>query len=145
MLFPALFTQYCTTLELKLTSLRRDVLYVLWRATKPLKAYEILDALLKIKPNSTPPTVYRALEFFETNGLVHKIESIQCYTLCHEPCKQLPSEVLMVCGDCHQVVEVYDEGVRELFASLAGANDFQLRQNAVELKGTCRDCVQGIL
>lgn len=138
--FPASFIQYCATLQLKLTSLRKEVFYVLWCATKPLKAYEILDNLLKIKPNSTPPTVYRALDFFEVNGLVHKIESIQSYTLCREPHKHLPSEVLMVCGGCHHVVEVYDDAVRDLFATLAGANYFQLRQDAIELKGTCRAC-----
>jgi len=139
--FPAPFLQYCATLQFKLTSLRKEVFYVLWCAHKPLKAYEILNDLLKIKPNSTPPTVYRALEFFETNGLVHKIESIQCYTLCREPHKQLSSEVLMVCGDCHQVVEVYDKAVRDLFATLADANCFQLRQDAIELKGTCQACL----
>ena len=139
--FPVPFLQYCTTLTPKLTSLRKEVLYVLWCATKPLKAYEILDSLLKTKLNATPPTVYRALEFFEMHGLIHKIESIQCYTLCCEPHKQLPSEVLMVCGDCHQVVEVYDESVQALFASLAGANFFQLRQDAIELKGTCQACL----
>ena len=62
--YPVLFTQYCSTLELKLTSLRKEVLYILWCAKKPLKAYEILDDLLKTKSNSTPPTVYRALLFF---------------------------------------------------------------------------------
>lgn len=126
---------------MKLTSLRKDVLYVLWSAHKPLKAYEILDGLLKIKPNSTPPTVYRALEFFEANALVHKIESIQCYTLCCEPHKHLPSEILMVCGDCHQVSEIYDEGICALFTTLADANCFQLSQDAIELKGTCQRCI----
>ncbi len=139
--YPDSFVHYCASLDLKLTSLRKEVLYVLWCATKPLKAYEILDALLKMKPNSTPPTVYRALEFFEAHALVHKIESIQSYTLCCEPHKHLSSEVLMVCGGCHQVVEIYDEGVCDLFATLAGANGFPLRQDAIELKGTCRDCV----
>ncbi len=140
--YPALFIQFCTTLELTLTSRRKEVLYVLWCATKPLKAYEILDALLKTKSNSTPPTVYRALEFFEAAALVHKIESIQCYTLCSQPHKQLPLEVLMVCSDCHQVVEVYDEGVSLAFANLSHAHLFLLRQNAIELKGTCQACLE---
>lgn len=138
--YPILFNQFSTSLELKLTSLRKEVLYVLWCATKPLKAYEILDSLLKIKPNATPPTVYRALEFFETSALVHKIESIQCYTLCCEPNKQLPSEVLMVCSDCHQVVEMYDEDVCAVFAKLADAHSFHLSQDAIELKGICQVC-----
>ncbi len=138
--YPASFIDYCATLNMKLTSLRKEVLYVLWSATKPLKAYDILEHLLKTKANSTPPTVYRALVFFVSMGLVHKIESIQCYTLCHEPQKQLSSEVLMVCGECLQVIEVYHEGLSVMFATLAYEHGFQLRQDAIELKGICKAC-----
>src|SRR5436190_23974973 len=108
MIYPALFLNYCAATELKLTSLRKSVLFILWNAGKPLKAYEILDNLLLIKQNSKPPTVYRVLDYFVDYGVVHKIESIQSYTLCHEPEKHLPSEILMVCNDCHQVNEIYD-------------------------------------
>lgn len=139
--YPPSFTQYYEALELKLTSLRKDVLYILWCAQKPLKAYEILDSLLKVKSNSTPPTVYRALIFFLASGTVHKIESIQSYTLCCEPEKHLSSEVLMVCNSCHQVIEVGDAMVRTLVAKLAEAHHFQLKQDAIELKGTCKDCL----
>ena len=140
MIYPVDFVQYCATLELKLTSLRKEVLYILWCAQKPLKAYEILESLLKTKSNSTPPTVYRALIFFLASGAVHKIESIQSYTLCCYPEKHLPSELLMVCDGCHQVVEVYDPEVRSLVAQLANACQFQLKQDAIELKGTCKRC-----
>lgn len=139
--YPATFLQYCATLELKLTALRKEVLYVLWCAQKPLKAYEILDSLLKTKSNSTPPTVYRALIFFLASGIVHKIESIQSYTLCCEPEKHWSSELLMVCNTCHQVVEIYDAAVRGLVARLADAHYFQLKQDAIELKGTCKQCL----
>ena len=140
MIYPTSFIQYCVTLELKLTSLRKEVLYILWCAQKPLKAYEILDNLLKIKQNSKPPTVYRALVFFLATGVVHKIESIQSYTLCCEPGKHLPSELLMVCNNCHQVVEVYDSEVRHWVLKLAESHHFQLKQDAIELKGLCKLC-----
>ncbi len=139
--YSILFNQYCESLALKLTSLRKEVLYVLWSEKKPLKAYEILDSLLKIKPNSTPPTVYRALVFFVAKGIVHKIESIQCYTLCCEPEKHLPSEVLMVCNNCHQVVEVYDALMHALVARLAVDHCFKINQDAIELKGICQQCL----
>ena len=139
--YPAPFVQYCSSLELRLTSLRKDVLYILWCAQKPLQAYEILDSLLKIKSNSTPPTVYRALIFFLGSGILHKIESIQSYTLCCEPEKHLSSELLMVCNSCYQVVEVYDAAVRSLIAKLADTHHFQLKQDAIELKGICKLCL----
>ena len=139
--YSILFNQYCESLARKLTSLRKEVLYVLWCEKKPLKAYDILNNLLKIKPNSTPPTVYRALAYFEAKGIVHKIESIQCYTLCREPEKHLPSELLMVCNDCHQVVEVYDEMMHELVARLAVDHCFKLNQDTIELNGICQMCL----
>lgn len=138
--FPVNFLQCCASLELKLTSLRKEVLYILWQAQKPLKAYEILDNLLKIKQHAKPPTVYRALEYFAAHGVVHKIESIQSYTLCGEPEKHLSSEVLMVCNDCHHVVEIYDLAVRDILVKLAGAHHFTLHQDAIELKGVCQQC-----
>lgn len=139
--YPDNFVEYCTTLGLKLTSLRKAILYILWAAAKPLKAYEILNHLLHTKPNSTPPTVYRILEFLASHGIVHKIESIQSYTLCCEPEKQLFSEVLMVCNGCHQVIEVYDAQVQSLVKQLAERSHFTLGHDAIELKGMCRQCL----
>lgn len=138
--YPTSFVDYCANLDLKLTSLRKEVLYILWCAQKPLKAYETLTNLLTIKPNSKPTTVYRTLDFFVTSGLVHKIESIQSYTLCCEPDKHLPSEVLMVCNNCHKVTEIYDARIRNLVAKLASTHHFQLKQDAIELKGLCQQC-----
>lgn len=141
--FPASFLHYCASLELKLTSLRKEVLYILWQAQKPLKAYEILDNLLKIKQHAKPPTIYRALEYFTAHGAVHKIESIQSYTLCGEPEKHLSSEVLMVCNDCHHVIEIYDPAIRAMVVKIADQHQFKLHQDAIELKGICSTCRLG--
>jgi len=138
--YPTDFIDYCTTLTQKFTSLRKEVLYILWSVKKPLKAYEILDSLLKTKSNSTPPTVYRTLDFLASHGIVHKIESIQSYTLCREPEKHLFSEVLMVCNNCHQVIEIYDSTLQALVTQIATNNNFKLGQDTIELKGLCRLC-----
>jgi len=138
--YPTNFVQYCSTLGVKLSSLRKEVLYILWCAKKPLKAYEILDNLLLTKSNSKPPTVYRSLVFLSSHGIVHKIESIQSYTLCREPEKHLFSEVLMVCNHCHQVIEVYDAMMQALVTQIAANNHFKLGQDTIELKGLCMAC-----
>ena len=138
--FPTSFLEFCATLKLRLTSSRKEVLYILWQAQKPLKAYEILDNLLRIKPHSKPPTIYRTLEYFVRNGAAHKIESIQSFTLCGEPEKHLSSEALMVCHYCHNVVEIYDAALRDVVVKLAKIHHFKLHQDAIELKGTCEKC-----
>ncbi|MBA3536001.1 MAG: transcriptional repressor [Tatlockia sp.] len=142
MIYPASFLNYCATMELKITSLRKSVLFILWNTEKPLKAYEILDNLLKIKKNAMPPTVYRVLEYFVAFGVIHKIESIQSYTLCREPEKHYSSEVLMVCNNCHQVNELYDGVLHALVQKLSQENHFHLGKGAIELRGSCEKCSQ---
>ncbi|MDP3560710.1 MAG: Fur family transcriptional regulator [Legionellaceae bacterium] len=139
--YPVSFIDYCDALTLKLTALRKSVLYILWLAKKPIKAYEILNELLTMKPNATPPTVYRALDFFVAQGVLHKIESIQSYTLCCEPAKQLPSEILMVCNSCHQVIELYDMLACTVLTKISTEQSFRLNHDVIELKGTCYSCL----
>lgn len=139
-MFTDSFLNYYASLELKLTPLRKDVLYILWCAKKPLKAYEILDNLLKIKVNSNPPTVYRSLAYLTRFNIVHKIESIQSYTVCSKPEKHLISELLMVCSQCHDVIEVHDVQIQTLVKTIADNNHFVLSQDTIELKGFCGDC-----
>ena len=138
--YPPLFIEYFKQLPMTLTSLRKAVLFSLWNAQKPLKAYDILDYLVKIKPNMTAATVYRALDYFMGLGLLHKIESIQSYTLCTSPEQHRPSEMLMVCHACHQVIEVYNVRLCELLRQLASDEIFQLSQDVIELRGLCVHC-----
>lgn len=140
MKYPPLFIDYCLAFEYRLTSLRKSVLFILWQTEKPLKAYEILDQLLQIKENSKPPTVYRVLDYFVNCGVVHKIESIQSYTLCREPEKHQSSEILMVCNRCYQVQEIHDSELQALVKKITAANLFNLGEDAIELKGFCTAC-----
>ncbi|MCH9689548.1 MAG: transcriptional repressor [Gammaproteobacteria bacterium] len=138
--YPAAFLVYCQGIPLTLTSLRKTVLYALWQADKPLKAYDILNSLLDEQPNATAAAVYRALGFFVTAGVVHKIDSIQSYTLCGEPETKLCSEVLMVCSMCHGVREIQDEKVRNAVTHLAHLDAFSLSDDPIELRGMCNTC-----
>lgn len=140
MSYPEEFIHFCTTLPEKLTSLRKNILYILWKADKPLKAYDILQLLLTTKDNSKPPTVYRVLDYFVAAGLVHKIESIQCYTLCQEHEKHHQVEILMLCNQCHQVQEIYDKNLHIMVNKLTHRQGFALSQHAIELNGICRLC-----
>lgn len=138
--YPDSFIEYFKQLPVTLTSLRKAVLFSLWETQKPLKAYEILQFLSEIKPNITATTVYRALDYFMKIGLLHKIESIQAYTLCASPEHHYPSEILMVCDVCHQVIEIYHAQFRELLTQITGCANFQLNKDVIELKGLCKEC-----
>lgn len=138
--FPPDFIEYCAAIGYKLTSLRKEVLFILWRAKRPLKAYDILAELVQTNANAKPPAVYRSLLYFVELGIVHKIDSIQSYTLCEQHENHPALDILMVCDGCHQVAEVSDAAVQSLLKQLADNSQFVLKQDAIELKGLCRTC-----
>src|SRR3990172_11321269 len=75
----------CFARGVRLTNLRRRVLELVWRSHEPVKAYDILDKLRDEHAGSAPPTVYRALDFLQAEGMVHKIESLHAYICCGQP------------------------------------------------------------
>ncbi|MDX1838771.1 transcriptional repressor [Legionella taurinensis] len=140
--YPVAFLEFCATVEHKPTSLRKNVLYILWRSNKPLKAYDIVEQLLQFNANAKPPAVYRVLDYFVALGLVHKIESIQSYSLCQEHEKKHHCELLMVCNQCHTVAEVYDADLHALIKQLGLKQQFALQEDSIEIKGLCEPCQQ---
>jgi len=138
------FLAYCKSFPLTFTSLRKAVLHALWQTKKPLKAYDILDGLLDEQPNATAAAIYRALSFFVTAGVVHKLDSIQSYALCGEPETSVCSEVLMVCSSCHDVRKVEGHVVRDAAVTLAQLDAFQLNHTPIELRGVCGDCSEEV-
>jgi len=140
MKYPPLFIDYFKKLPIRLTSMRKAVLYVLWSANKPLKAYDLVELLGVMQHTVTPATVYRTLDFFISHGLLHKIESIQSYTLCSALEKKWPQELIMVCQLCHQIIEVCDVDFRTLLTRLTDQFAFILNQDSIELHGLCRKC-----
>ena len=138
--YPESFIEYFKQFPVTLTSLRKAVLFSLWEAKRPLKDYDILDYLNRIKPTMTAATVYRALDFFMNVGLIHKIESMQAYTLCSAPQSNYSLEILMVCDHCYKVTEVYEPSLRESLIQITNHASFQVSQDVIELKGLCLDC-----
>ena len=68
----------CARRGSRLTSLRRKVLVAVARSHEAAGAYDIIERLAAAGPPPAPMSVYRALDFLASHGLVHKIESRQC-------------------------------------------------------------------
>src|SRR5699024_7737219 len=66
----------------RLTPMRRRVLELVWNSHKPVKAYDLLEAIRSNRNNAAPITVYRALDFLQEAGLVHRIESLNAFVGC---------------------------------------------------------------
>jgi Fur family zinc uptake transcriptional regulator len=129
----------CLSGGLRLTELRRKVLELVWSSHAPVKAYDILDQMHKDNPKTAPPTVYRALEFLMAAGLAHKIESLNAYVGCSDPCQPHIAQ-FFICEDCGVVAEINEPKISKIIDEEARHLGFQSQQQVIEIKGHCPEC-----
>lgn len=129
----------CRLRGARLTPMRRQVLALIWRSHEPVGAYALMDALRSQGVNAAPPTVYRALEFLLTNGLIHRLETLNAYLGCPDP-RQSHQGQYLICEQCGSAEEMADPAVTDLLNQLAAARGFATERQTVELFGRCRQC-----
>lgn len=104
----------------------------------PVSAYDILDGL-RHDGVTASTTVYRALEKLLNAGKVHRIESLNAWTVCcggHDG----KTPVFAICDDCGSVTEHVDDDFADSIASLSKRTGFAPDHSVLELHGRCRDC-----
>lgn len=127
---------HCTQHEQRLTAPRRAVLAAIAAARKPLGAYDIIAAL----PTGTkPPTVYRALEFWEGEGFIHRIGSLGLYAACHAGHRHSGAQ-FMVCDNCGDVQEAHLCALPATIQSMIADKNFTMKRWNLELHGLCSAC-----
>ncbi len=129
----------CREGNLRLTGIRKRVLEIVWEHHAPIGAYHILEQLSEERGAAAPPTVYRALNFLLTHGLVHKIESLNAFVGCRKPDGAHTAQFL-ICIDCRRVAELDDPEVATLVSSKASRAGFSVSRQTIELQGSCKDC-----
>ena len=122
----------------KLTPIRRRVLELLLKSAKPAKAYDLLSKL-DGEGAAKPPTIYRALDFLQDQGLAHKLESLNAYVACGHV-NQTHSAVFLICNSCQQAVELPSVTTFTALKEETESAGFQLDRTVIEAKGLCRSC-----
>lgn len=134
----------CEARGARLTELRREVLELILAAPGPTGAYELLDRLRAKRGAAAPPTVYRALEFLQEQGLVHKIERLAAFVGCLDDHAHGPdhahSAQFLICRSCGQVVEIEDAALTQALAAAARRAGFTVTRATVEAEGVCARC-----
>lgn len=130
---------YCERNKLRFTEPRRAVLEILERARTPMVAYKVLEELGHVMDNPKPPTVYRAIEFWQEHGFIHRIESLNAYTLCVADHRHEGSQY-MICDQCGGVDEVHLCTLPEVLEHAVSSNAFTMSRWVLEIHGTCSGC-----
>ena len=130
----------CAQRGLRLTPIRANALRLIADATRPVKAYELLDQMKATHDAAAPPTVYRALEFLLEHGFIHKLSSINAFVGCHHPGGEPHAVPFLICDRCHSATELEDERIVEALDARARALGFVPQAQTLEVHGVCASC-----
>lgn len=131
--------QLCTVRGVQLTTIRQQVLGLIWETHKAVKAYELLDKIKPLQSAAKPATIYRALDFLIEQGLIHRIESLNAFIGCR--CSGQPHELLLlICKQCEEVEERAAVEVMRTIAEESAHAGFVIQSKAIEIQGICKKC-----
>lgn len=134
----------CMSLIGQLTPKRKQILELLLDSDHPLSAYELLDGYNRLSSTRMPPmSVYRILDYLESQHLVHKLSTNNKYVACRYIGKQhcQHSAQFFVCIKCDAVQEVkVARDTRTILNREAEQAGFVLEGSNFELQGICSAC-----
>jgi len=128
----------CRTRNVRLTPIRFRVLELVWQQHSPVGAYDLLEQLQQ-QGRVAPPTVYRALDFLQQQGLIHRLESLNAFVGCVQPQHSHQGQFL-ICKSCRSLVEMADSEISRVINRSAAAVDFVALNQTVEVLGICAGC-----
>lgn len=129
----------CQDRGARLTPVRRRVLELVWADHRPVGAYDLLARLSGEGWGSAPPMVYRALNFLEAQGLVHRLASINAFVGCSLGGEAHAAQFL-ICRKCGMAVELHDRRLAHDLRKAAAGAGFLLESPVVEITGCCQAC-----
>ena len=136
--------QHCDMRGSRLTQKRKQVLTGLVKSNKALSAYELIDFCKQEYGESLPAmSVYRILDFLESELLVHKLNLANKYVACmHISCDHAHAvPQFLICKNCSIVKEitVEESTISDLGNTVKGAG-YQLLSPQIELNCLCDNC-----
>lgn len=129
----------CQQRGVLLTTIRQQVLALIWDSHKSVKAYELLDRLKSLQATAKPITVYRALDFLMEQGLIHRVESLNAFIGCRCPAYE-HEQLLLICNQCYEVEERSATDVMQAVSQEIISANFTAHSKAIEIHGICQKC-----
>lgn len=134
----------CTHSGGRLTEKRKRILEIMLVSKVPLSAYEVADIYNTNSEKNMPAmSVYRMLDFLESEQLVHKLSSANKYVACsHIACDhahEIPQ--FLICSNCQTVKEVgIPKNIIAELDRLVAKADYKLTNPQLELMCLCKSC-----
>lgn len=130
---------YCKDKGLRHTPPRIMTLEIIAASSRPIGAYDVIEEMGKITDKPKPTTVYRAIEFLQAHGFIHKIESLSAFVACHAGHTHAGAQFI-VCNDCGEVEEVHLCHLPAALKKKVDDTGFSMVHWNTEIHGTCQRC-----
>ena len=124
--------------EKVLTRNQSLVFEALRKAKNPVGAYELLDQLREYGLRA-PLQIYRTLDQLIELKIVHRLESLNAWTLCCDA-EHDSTPVFAICNDCGNVKEYFDETLSSNIANISKQSGFVADRSIIEIHGRCDQC-----
>jgi len=124
---------------LRKTVFRKELLELFYKTSSSLTAEEIRN---KIDTTNDKVTIYRALDAFEKNGLIHRVpdkNNLTRYALCKSECsshQHTHNHAHFICNNCNETFCINEVEIPEIKIS----KKFQIKSSKLTLEGNCFNC-----
>jgi len=136
--------QICIANGQNLTPIREEILSLMIAAQQPLTAYELLDKYREShKSGAQPPTIYRALNFLEDNGFIHRLNSTRQFVVCDHLGEHDTHTLtqFFICDQCGTIEEtLMNHTILHAIQAKAQQLNFAIKQPNLEIHGLCALC-----
>lgn len=122
----------------RFTSMRLKILQSYLDAKSPISAYG-LPAILGLSTRSGMMGIYRALDFLEEVGAIHRIQLLGSFVVCRQWGRD-HTPIMLICTACENVEEFVSDATIATLDDDVRAVRFQRRRATIELRGLCAAC-----
>lgn len=134
----------CSLNGVRLTEKRKLVLSSLLVSEKAMSAYDLVDVCKQVFETSIPAvSVYRILDFLESQHLAHKLNSANKYVACSNITSEQAHDVpqFLICDQCQRVEEIsLSDAAADVLTNNAKKAGFSLLKPQLELNCICHKC-----
>lgn len=128
----------------RLTDKRRRILELLLTSNVPMSAYALADVYNNTAEAPMPAmSVYRILDFLESEQLVHKLNSTNKFVACSQIGNVHKTPQFLICSNCKSVKEVaISQRLVSELGEQVSQTGYKLMDSPLELQCVCDNCSQ---
>ncbi len=125
--------------KLRKTAFRMELLFLFFESGSSLTVEEVKS---RVKSTNDKVTIYRALDAFEKNGIIHKVpdkSNLTRYAVCYSECsskEHVHNHAHFICNRCNQTFCIDDIEI----PNIKTANGFKISTANLTLEGYCPNC-----